>query len=91
MSGQDAPDTGAATGIEQVVAAGDLHYARSRRAGVFASLDGGRTWEARSAGLPHRVVHPFPQPPEYRFITALGVDPRDPHCGLPPPPPAAYT
>ena len=78
VSGQDAPDAGAATGIEQVVAAGDLHYARSRRGGVFASRDGGLTWEARSAGLPHRVVHPFPQPPEYRFITALGVDPRDP-------------
>ncbi len=62
----------------QVVAAGDYHYARSRRAGVFLSRDGGRTWQPRSAGLPHRVVHPFPQPPEYRHLTSLGVDPRDP-------------
>ena len=64
--------------IVQVVPAGDRDYARTRRAGVFASLDGGRTWEPRSAGLPYRVVHPFPHPPEYRFITALGVDPRNP-------------
>lgn len=64
--------------VVQVVPAGDRDYARTRRAGVFASLDGGRTWEPRSAGLPYRVVHPFPQPPEYRFITALGVDPRNP-------------
>ena len=64
--------------IEQVVPAGDRDYARTRRAGVLASLDGGRTWEPRSAGLPYRVVHPFPHPPEYRFITALGVDPRNP-------------
>ena len=78
VSGQDAPSVSTATEIEQVVPAGGRHYARTRRAGVFASLDGGRTWEARNAGLPHRVVHPFPQPPEYRFITALGVDPRNP-------------
>ena len=78
VSGQDLPSAIAAASIEQVVPAGDRHYARSRRAGVFASLDGGRTWQPRSAGLPHRVVHPFPQPPEYRFITSLGVDPRDP-------------
>ena len=64
--------------IEQVVPAGDRDYARTRRAGVFASLDGGRTWEPRNAGLPYRVVHPFPHPPEYRFITALGADPRNP-------------
>ena len=64
--------------IEQVVPAGDRDYARTRRAGVLASLDGGRTWEQRSAGLPYRVVHPFPHPPEYRFVTALGVDPRNP-------------
>lgn len=67
-----------AAGFEQVVAAGDYRYARSRRAGVFLSLDGGRTWQPRSAGLPHRVVHPFPQPPEYRYVTSLGVDPSDP-------------
>ena len=67
-----------AAGFEQVVAAGEYRYARSRRAGVFLSLDGGRTWQPRSAGLPHRVVHPFPQPPEYRYITSLGVDPSDP-------------
>ena len=65
-------------GFEQVVAAGDYRYARSRRAGVFVSLDGGRTWQPRNTGLPHRVVHPFPQPPEYRYITSLGVDPRNP-------------
>ena len=64
--------------IEQVVPAGDRDYARTRRAGVFASQDEGRTWEPRNAGLPYRVVHPFPHPPEYRFITALGVDPRNP-------------
>ena len=64
--------------VEQVVPAGDRDYARTRRAGVFASLDGGRTWEPRNAGLPYRVVHPFPHPPEFRFITALGVDPRNP-------------
>ena len=69
VSGQD---------LEQVVPAGDRDYARTRRAGVLASLDGGRTWEPRNAGLPYRVVHPFPHPPEYRFITALGVDPRNP-------------
>ena len=69
VSGQD---------LEQVIPAGDRDYARTRRAGVFASLDGGRTWEPRSAGLPYRVVHPFTHPPEYRFITALGVDPRNP-------------
>ena len=69
VSGQD---------LEQVVPAGDRDYARTRRAGVFASLDGGRTWEPRNAGLPYRVVHPFPHPPDYRFITALGVDPRNP-------------
>lgn len=67
-----------AAGFEQVVAAGEYRYARSRRAGVFLSLDGGRTWQPRSAGLPHRVVHPFPQPPEYRYVTSLGVDPSDP-------------
>ena len=64
--------------VEQVVPAGDRDYARTRRAGVFTSLDGGRTWEPRNAGLPYRVVHPFPYPPEFRFITALGVDPRNP-------------
>ena len=78
VSGQEAPSASAAMAIEQVVPAGDRHYARSRRAGVFASPDGGRTWQPRNAGLPHRVVHPFPEPPEYRFITSLGVDPRDP-------------
>ena len=78
VSGQDAPSAPAATAIEQVVPAGDRDYARTRRAGVLASLDGGRTWEQRSAGLPYRVVHPFPHPPEYRFVTALGVDPRNP-------------
>ena len=77
VSGQDTPRASVATELEQVVPAGDRYYARTRRAGVFASRDGGRTWEPRSAGLPHRVVHPFPQPPEYRFITALGVDPRN--------------
>ena len=75
---QQAPAAVSEESFEQVVAAGEYRYARSRRAGVFASSDGGRTWQPRSAGLPPRVVHPFPQPPEHAFITSLGVDPRAP-------------
>ena len=75
---EEAPETIPAGGFEQVVVAGERSYARSRRAGVFASLDGGHTWQPRNAGLPGRVVYPFPQPPEFALITSLGVDPTNP-------------
>ena len=68
----------AGTGAPPVVAAGSSYYARTRRAGVFASVDDGRTWQPRTAGLPHRQVYPFPEPPEHALITALGADPTDP-------------
>ncbi len=61
-----------------VVGAGSRYYARTRRAGVFASTDGGRTWEQRRAGLPEREVYPFPEPREYAHITSLSADPTDP-------------
>ena len=64
--------------LEQVLVAGEYRYARSRRAGVFVSFDRGLTWQARSSGLPHRVVYPFPDPPEYAAITSLAADPANP-------------
>ena len=63
---------------EQILVAGEYRYARSRRAGVFVSFDGGLTWQPRSAGLPHRVVYPFPDPPEYAAVTSLAADPANP-------------
>ena len=63
---------------EQILVAGEYRYARSRRAGVFVSFDEGLTWQPRSAGLPHRVVYPFPDPPEYAAVTSLSADPNDP-------------
>ena len=68
----------AGPGAAPVVAAGSVHYARTRRAGVLASADHGRTWQPRNSGLPHRRVYPFPEPPEFAPITGLGVDPTDP-------------
>ena len=64
--------------FEQILVAGEYRYARSRRAGVHVSLDQGHTWQARSTGLPHRVVYPFPDPPEFATVTSLAADPANP-------------
>ena len=64
--------------FEQILVAGEYRYARSRRAGVHVSFDQGRTWQARSTGLPHRVVYPFPDPPEFATVTSLAADPANP-------------
>ncbi len=49
-------------------------YRVSRESGVLASMDGGKTWEARNQGLPYRSVYPFDRtlPPT---ITSFCVDP----------------
>ncbi len=64
--------------FEQILVAGEYRYARSRRAGVHVSFDQGHTWQARSTGLPHRVVYPFPDPPEFATVTSLAADPANP-------------
>ena len=64
--------------FEQILVAGEYRYARSRRAGVHVSFDQGLTWQPRGNGLPHRVVYPFPDPPEYAAVTSLAADPSDP-------------
>ena len=48
----------------------------SRIQGVLLTLDGGKTWTARNAGLPRRAVYPFTEeaPP---IITDLAMDPLD--------------
>ena len=75
---QEAPAAAAQPAFEQILVAGEYRYARSRRAGVHVSFDQGRTWQARSTGLPHRVVYPFPDPPEFATVTSLAVDPANP-------------
>ena len=64
--------------FEQILVAGEYRYARSRRAGVHVSFDQGHTWQARSTGLPHRIVYPFPDPPEFATVTSLAADPANP-------------
>ena len=75
---QEAPAADAVPVFEQILVAGESRYARSRRAGVHVSFDQGHTWQARSTGLPHRVVYPFPDPPEFATVTSLAADPADP-------------
>ena len=64
--------------FEQILVAGEYHYARSRRAGVHVSFDQGHTWQPRGNGLPHRVVYPFSDPPQYAAVTSLAADPSNP-------------
>ena len=75
---QEAPAADAVPAFEQILVAGEYRYARSRRAGVHVSFDHGHTWQARSTGLPHRVVYPFPDPPEFATVTSLAADPANP-------------
>ena len=75
---QEPAAAAAAPEFEQILVAGEYRYARSRRAGVHVSLDQGHTWQPRGNGLPHRVVYPFPDPPEYAAVTSLAADPSDP-------------
>ena len=75
---QEAPAAAAQPAFEQILVAGEYRYARSRRAGVHVSFDQGHTWQARSTGLPHRIVYPFPDPPEFATVTSLAVDPANP-------------
>ena len=75
---QEAPAAAAEPTFEQILVAGEYRYARSRRAGVHVSFDEGHTWQARSTGLPHRVVYPFPDPPEFATVTSLTADPANP-------------
>ena len=75
---QEAPAAAAEPTFEQILVAGEYRYARSRRAGVHVSFDQGHTWQARSTGLPHRVVYPFPDPPEFATVTSLAADPANP-------------
>ena len=75
---QEAPAAATQPAFEQILVAGEYRYARSRRAGVHVSFDQGHTWQARSTGLPHRIVYPFPDPPEFATVTSLAVDPANP-------------
>ena len=55
----------------------DIAYGTSWEWGFLVSLDGGKSWEKRNAGLPQKVVYPFTGG-EIHHITSFGFDPSNP-------------
>jgi hypothetical protein len=64
--------------FEQTVTTGaGIVYALSREEGLMVSFDAGKSWLARSKGLPLAHTWPF-ETERVRRLTSLGVDPADP-------------
>lgn len=59
------------------VDAGQQTYLFDRNEGLKVSMDGGKTWLARNAGLPHKIVYPF-NTQELRPLTAFSFSTADP-------------